>query len=103
MRSADAERYRRLYFTPAWRQLRTAQLARCPFCAMCAAMGRRTPATIADHRKPHRGDAALFFDPSNLQSLCGPHHSSTKQRQEHGRPSSAVGVDGWPAAPRSGQ
>ena len=103
MRSADAMLYRRLYFTPQWRRLRRAQLAAHPFCRMCEAMGRTTPATIPDHITPHRGNPALFFDPDNLQSLCSPHHSSTKARIEHGRRINGVGVDGWPAQPRPGQ
>jgi 5-methylcytosine-specific restriction protein A len=67
---------------------------------MCAKAGRRTPATIADHIVPHRGDTMLFFDPSNLQSLCDIHHRSEKQRIEAGGNARApVGLDGWPLDP----
>jgi 5-methylcytosine-specific restriction enzyme A len=98
-RSAAAEVYRVWYTTPAWRNLRRAQLKREPLCAMCAAIGKRTPATIADHKIPHRGNEALFFSPANLASLCKLHHDTTKARAERrGRPQVAVGADGWPLA-----
>jgi 5-methylcytosine-specific restriction protein A len=99
-RSGAAQAYRRWYYTPQWRALRRDQLARNPFCSMCRAMGRSTRATIADHKRPHRGDKALFFDARNLDSLCAPHHDATKQRHERGRLTVAVGEDGWPSSPR---
>lgn len=70
------------YSTAGWRQLRKAQLQRNPFCRYCAQVGNRTPATVADHIKPHRGNPALFFDAANLQSLCKTCHDSAKQRLE---------------------
>ena len=50
---------------------------------MCAQQGRTTPATVVDHIKRHGGNQSLFWDKANWQSLCGPHHNSTKQRAEH--------------------
>jgi hypothetical protein len=90
--------HRRWYFTTTWRQLRADQLAREPCCRMCRDMGRQTPATVADHRIPHRGDRALFFSAGNLDSLCATHHDSTKRRHERGRLTVAVAADGWPAS-----
>ena len=88
--------YGALYDTPEWRRLRKAQLAKEPFCRMCARAGRRTKATIADHVIPHRGDVSLFMR-GELQSLCSVHHKSDKARIEHGRPArTPVGLDGWP-------
>lgn len=49
---------------------------------MCRRAGRTTPATVVDHVTPHKGDWALLMDPRNLQSLCAPHHDSTKQSEE---------------------
>jgi hypothetical protein len=64
---------------------------------MCAIMGRVTPATVADHRTPHRGDPALFFDPGNLASLCKIHQDATKRRIERGgKRQVAVDANGWP-------
>jgi 5-methylcytosine-specific restriction protein A len=58
-----------------------AQLRCEPLCRMCVAEDQVTPATVADHVIPHRGDYALFWN-GELQSLCGHHHNSAKQREE---------------------
>jgi 5-methylcytosine-specific restriction endonuclease McrA len=50
-------------------------------CRMCGII-RPTPDLVADHRKPHNGDASLFWDEANLQTLCAECHSSTKQAEE---------------------
>lgn len=75
-------RWSHLYETQQWREMRRAQLREHPLCYLCAEQGVVTPATIADHDTPHRGDRRLFFDPANLKSVCKPHHDSTKQRGE---------------------
>lgn len=67
---------------------------------MCLEAKQRTFATVVDHRTPHRGDRALFFDATNLQSLCDTHHSGSKQREERKGFSSAVDDNGWPTDPR---
>lgn len=46
--------------------------------------GRRVPARVTDHIKPHKGNPVLFWDPNNLQSLCKPCHGSEKQLEELG-------------------
>lgn len=84
-----------LYTSPEWRALRAAQLKREPYCAMCIMIGRAVLATVADHKRPHRGDRRLFFDPHNLWSLCAHHHNSTKKTWEN-RGSRRFGQDGWP-------
>lgn len=68
----------------AWQKARARHLDSHPLCVMCEAEipSRVTVATVVDHRTPHRGDMTLFWDESNWQSLCAPHHSSDKQRQE---------------------
>lgn len=91
----------RLYNTAEWKRLRKAQLQAEPFCCMCMDKDARTErATIVDHKKPHRGDRTLFFDPFNLQSLCKWHHDSIKQSLEKGGSGAgkkrAWGVDGLP-------
>jgi 5-methylcytosine-specific restriction protein A len=72
-----------LYDTLRWRRLRALYLREHPDCVMCEEHGWEVPATVVDHKRPHHGDTRLFFDPSNLQSLCKPHHDSNKARQEH--------------------
>ena len=64
-----------LYYTVRWREIRAAQLIREPYCRDCAAHGVRTPATDVDHIVPHRGNKRLFYDATNLQSLCHSCHS----------------------------
>jgi 5-methylcytosine-specific restriction protein A len=95
-RSPEAQRYRLWYKTARWQKLRRAHLKAHPLCQMCADMGRTTQAAIVDHVRPHRGDEGLFFDPTNLSSLCPPHHDGTKQRLERGRMQVGLSADGWP-------
>lgn len=65
-----------------WQKAREGYLAKHPLCVYCQREGLVTVATVVDHIRPHRGDMALFWDPTNWQSLCSTHHSSQKQREE---------------------
>lgn len=69
-------------YTWRWHKARTAFLRENPLCVMCRAEGRTTEAQVVDHIVPHRGDEKLFWDRSNWQSLCKPHHNSDKQMLE---------------------
>lgn len=91
---------RALYRTSAWRKLRAEHLTREPWCRMHEARGEHVAAGHVDHIKAHRGNAALFFDRGNLQSLCARCHNSIKQSHERGR-FVAVGADGWPVEANS--
>lgn len=97
-RSAAAAEYRSLYKTAAWSRRRLAQLAAEPLCRMCARFGVVTPATVADHITPHRGDLDLFHGP--LQSLCAPCHDGPKQADDLRGYSIDIGPDGWPVDPK---
>ena len=55
--------------------MRAAQLLLDPFCAECAKQGRRVRASDVDHIRDHKGNAKIFFDANNLQSLCHSCHS----------------------------
>ena len=46
-----------------------------PVGSRCFDEGKATPAYAVDHIRPHRGDAALFWDRANLQSLCRSCHA----------------------------
>lgn len=83
-RTRDQERgsaAHRLY-DRQWRKARASYLLEHPLCIMCEAEGITTAATVVDHRIPHRGDLALFWDRANWQPLCQEHHDSDKQRME---------------------
>ena len=84
------------YSTVKWKQLRRSQLQAKPFCAYCLQLEIRSPATVADHVTPHRGNKALFFDPLNLQSLCKTCHDSAKQRLEKSGVLAGGDVHGMP-------
>ena len=75
--------YHGWYLKPIWtKRLRPDQLAREPFCRVCAARGIRTRATVVDHVVPFRGDWDLFVSPSNHQSLCKFHHDQKTAREQ---------------------
>ncbi len=69
-------------YNHAWRKASKEYLALYPHCVMCAASGINNLASVVDHIIPHKGDDVLFWSRSNWQSLCHPHHNSTKQRLE---------------------
>lgn len=62
-----------------WEKERAAFLKVHPICAM---PGCGKPATVVDHKIPHKGNDKLFRDRSNWQPMCASCHSSRKQRQE---------------------
>ncbi|MGE4372887.1 MAG: HNH endonuclease [Xanthobacter sp.] len=60
-----------------WDTERAAFLKVNPKCRRCNAT-----ADVVDHIEPHRGNARVFWNRSNWQSLCKTCHSSWKQSQE---------------------
>jgi 5-methylcytosine-specific restriction endonuclease McrA len=84
--------------TARWQRIRHDQLTREPLCRYCAAMGRDTPATVADHIEPHRRDPEKFWHGA-LQSLCAPCHDGAKQAEERGSGLRGADVDGLPVDP----
>lgn len=93
-------KYSQWYSQRRWRAMRLRQLQREPICRYCAESSIVEVATHVDHIKPHRGDESLFWDESNLQSLCATCHSSVKQSADKtGKLKPAIGVDGWPIEP----
>lgn len=88
-----------LYNTAMWKKLRRQQLSSQPLCKYCEMQGRVEAATVADHIKPHKGDEILFYNPSNLQSMCKEHHDSTKQREENSGTMIGSDAKGYPIDP----
>lgn len=80
--SAAAEPLRHLYSTVRWQRLKRRVHVRDAYQCQMESCGAVTPRPIADHRIPHRGDLALFWDETNVQTLCKPCHDGRKQRLE---------------------
>lgn len=60
-----------------WRKLRARHLEKHQFCVRCGAKGK-----VVDHIVPRSIAPGRRLDPTNLQTLCTPCHSSAKQRAE---------------------
>ena len=90
--------WKHFYSKASWLRRRKMQLNAHPLCSMCAARGVLTPATVADHVRPHKGDWNLFAL-GELQSLCKPCHDSSKRFFELRGYSNDAGADGWPTDP----
>jgi len=80
--------WKRWYHTQRWRDLRITVLLRDGLtCQMCKRLQPNTSKLVADHKRAHRGDPALFWDQANIQTLCAdPCHNSLKQREEARQP-----------------
>lgn len=80
----DNAPWRRWYDTARWKALRLATFVRDHFtCQMCGRIEGQTRFLVCDHVKAHRGNAVLFWDPANLQTLCkSPCHDKHKQALE---------------------
>lgn len=89
----------RLY-NQQWRRARKVFLQEHPLCRLHRERGQIVPATVVDHRIPHRGDPTLFWDRTNWQGLCKTCHDSHKQAQEKtGGVLRGAGHDGMPLDP----
>ena len=93
-----ARNLRHLYTHRKWRRLRRYQLAKEPLCRYCLREGRVTPALVADHIAPHRGNINEFWI-GELQSLCKDCHDRLKAQQERRGWIDGVGLDGMPLDP----
>jgi hypothetical protein len=52
---------------------------------------------VCHHKRPHKGDEALFWDQGNLASSCADCHDVDEQRIERGgRARQQVDESGWP-------
>lgn len=69
-------------YSAKWRKVRLLFLQEHPLCVECEKHGRIRPATVVDHKIPHRGDDELFWDETNWQALCRPCHTRKTRRGE---------------------
>lgn len=80
-----------------WQKARERFLFAHPLCERCKKRNRTTVATVVNHRIPHKGDQALFWDEANWEPACKPCHDSDIRREEQGsKPKPHIGMDGWP-------
>jgi 5-methylcytosine-specific restriction endonuclease McrA len=91
--------WRQWYQLEVWRRRRRLHLQQQPLCAFCIERGVVTPATIADHVVPHRGNWNSFRL-GTLQSLCNDCHVRMKHHFDLHGYTSEIGADGWPLDPR---
>ncbi len=71
-----------------WEKARKRFLKAHPLCVRCMEQGRVVRANVVDHIIPHRGDAKLFWDEANWQSLCKSchdHKTMTEDRYQEYR------------------
>jgi hypothetical protein len=66
-----------------------------PLCRLCLEAGLATPATVADHVTPHRGDYTAFRL-GQLRSLCAECHNRLDRTNS---PRAPVREDGTPSDP----
>lgn len=85
MQTEYREKTNAMYKTGRWGEKRRKHLDREPLCRICAQQGKMTPATEVDHIIPHKGDWKLFYDDSNLQSLCHKCHSRKTALENAGK------------------
>lgn len=105
---SKTEPLRRNYSLARWKRKRWSILVRDLFtCQMCSHIEHDTSQLVADHKTPHRGDEQLFWDDTNLWTLCKTCHDGPKQSVEKGGKetgaigySTDVGPSGMPVDPR---
>ncbi len=67
-----------------WRRASKEFLKRNPLCVRCQEDDIVEPATIVDHKVPHRGDQQLFWNKRNWQPLCKQHHDRKTATEDGG-------------------
>ena len=96
---AAAKEPRRVWYgTQLWKNRRAHQLQIEPLCRLCLDRGDVTPATVADHIEPHKGNYNAFVL-GPLRSLCAPCHDGLQPSFKRRGYSTAIGVDGYPVDP----
>ena len=63
-------RKKQTMYNRRWQIYRKTFLSDNPFCVVCIAENRLTPATVVDHIVPHKDDYDLFWDVNNHQPMC---------------------------------
>ena len=80
---AQATPWRAWYGLKRWADLRRRIFLRDLFtCRRCGLLEGDTSKLVANHRRPHRGDAVLFWDEANVETVCTPCHDGPIQAEE---------------------
>lgn len=58
----ESASWQHLYKRSRWLKMRERHLMQSPLCVYCLKAGDVEPATICDHRTPHKGKEDLFWD-----------------------------------------
>ncbi|MEM1149318.1 MAG: HNH endonuclease [Pseudomonadota bacterium] len=87
MQRCREQPWRSWYNTKEWRELRALVFKRDGLVCqqtgvLCIGKHPDPHSPVADHKIPHRGDRALFFDPNNLETVTKRYHDSVKQSLE---------------------
>lgn len=107
-RSVEAETYRRLYRDKRWcgphgvrQQALLRDLYTCQRCGCLVIEGNthHRRAAVANHKTPHKGNEALFFDLDNVETACKACHDTLVQREEARGYTIGADIDGRPVDP----
>jgi 5-methylcytosine-specific restriction protein A len=84
---AAAQPWRAWYKTAEWKRLRQAVLLRDKWTCqrtgvLCIGKGNAPDAPVVNHKTPHRGNRALFFDINNLELVTKQVHDGLIQSEE---------------------
>ncbi|WP_306150632.1 HNH endonuclease [Roseovarius sp. MMSF_3281] len=84
---SQAQPWRKWYYTKRWRDLKAKIHARdgyicCQTGVLLSGRKHAPDSPVLDHKVPHRGDPALFWDETNLQTVSKQWHDSVKQSME---------------------
>ncbi len=79
--------WRAWYKTKRWADLRLSTFVRDGFTCqrsgvLCAGKHPAPNSPVANHKRPHKGDAALFWDPDNIETVSKAVHDSLIQAEE---------------------
>lgn len=84
----DTQPWRAWYNTAEWQRLRQAVLKRDKWTCqrsgvLCLGKANEPDAPVVNHKIPHRGDRALFFDLCNLEIVTKQVHDSLIKTEEN--------------------
>jgi len=82
----DRPSYHEWYNSTRWREARLRFLRQNPLCECvdCKRLNRLLPATVVDHKIPHKGNINLFWDMSNWQPMAKRCHDRKSAKEDGG-------------------